>query len=41
MVYVCVRLTLIHLTAQTSDNVVVRGPQAQPPLHTTHSIKHS
>ena len=39
MVCVCVRLTLIHLTTQTGDNVAVRGPQAQPPLHTIHSVK--
>ena len=36
---VCVRLTLIHLTTQTGDNVAVRGPQAQPPLYTIHSVK--
>ena len=36
---VCVRLTLIHLITQTGDNVAVRVPQAQPPLHTIHSVK--
>ena len=38
-VCVCVRLTLIHLITQTGDNVAVRGPQAQPPLHTIYSVK--
>ena len=35
---VCVRLTLIHLTTRTGDNVAVRGPQAKPPLHTIHAV---
>ena len=43
MVCVCVCVCWAHSHSfdytNCGDNVAVRGPQAQPPLHTTRSVK--